>query len=794
MQDLRYAVRSLLKSPAFTLVVVLTLALGIGATTTIFSVVEGVLLRTLPFPDADRLVDIKQVQEGYRGPGVIGGTSPLSAYLRWRTVDRAFDATATYSGGSAIVRGRGPAERLMSWSVSAGFFPLLGARPLLGRGFRAGEDRPGSAPVAVLSHGFWVDRMGGDPRVLGRTVTLDTTAYAIVGVMPAGFRYPADAQVWTNLGALLSGPEGTARARRFGFWAVASLKPGVSPAQAQRQLDVISRRAWTTDPDARPWLPVVRPLRDFLTGRVRSPLLIMLGAVILVLLIACANVASLVLSRALARQHQVAMRAALGAGRGRLIQASLAEALVVACGGGALGLLVAVWLVPLLVKLAGAELPRVADISLDGRVLAACLGASLLAGLLTGVLPAWHAARLPPADVLKSRGHDRAVTSRGRLGGALIVGQLALTTILLAGAALLIRSFVRLTQLDPGFNPGHLLVAEVQLPATRYPRGDQRIEYVRLALERLGALPGVTATAAASGIPQSPGALNVVTRSDAEGRRSNVLVFVAAVSPDYFRVLGIPLLRGRTLEAVDPDAVVIDAATGQEYFPGENPIGKRFTYYGTVTRTVVGVVGDVRQEMLPIPVSLHVYEPYAGSPSSYLKVLMVTRGDPARSVAAARQRLQEVDLDVPVDRVEPMTTIMAESLARQRLYSLLLGSFGVLALVLSAVGVYGLVSYGVSHRTREFGVRIALGAGPGSVLRLVVGRALRLAGLGTLLGLGGALAATRSLRGLLVEVAPSDPAALAGAALLLFGVTVAASYLPARRATKVDPMVALRSE
>jgi predicted permease len=793
MQDLRYAVRSLLKSPGFTLVAVLTLALGIGATTTIFSVVEGVLLRTLPFPDADRLVDIKQVQEGYRGPGVIGGTSPLSAYLRWRTADGAFDATATYSGGSAILRGRGPAERLMSWSVSAGFFPLLGARPLLGREFRAGEDRPGSAPVAVLSHGFWVDRMGTDPRVLGRTLTLDTTAYTVVGVMPARFRYPADAQVWTNLGALLSGPEGTARARRFGFWAVASLKPGVGPAQAQRQLDVISRRAWSTDPDARPWLPVVTPLQDFLTGRVRSPLLIMLGAVILVLLIACANVASLVLSRALARQHQVAMRAALGAGRGRLIQASLAESLVVAGSGGALGLLVAVWLVPLLVKLAGAELPRVADISLDGRVLAACVGASLLAGLLTGVFPAWHAARLPPADVLKSGGHDRAVTSRGRLGGALIVGQLALTTILLAGAALLIRSFVRLTQVDPGFNPRHLLVAEVQLPATRYPRGDQRIEYVRLALERLGALPGVTATAAGSGTPMSPGAINVVTRPGPEGERS-VELFISAVSPDYFRVLGIPLVRGRTLEAVDPDAVVIDAATAQEYFPGENPIGKRFTYYGTVTRTVVGVVGNVRQDMFPIPAPMHVYEPYAESPSGYIKVLAATMGDPARSVAAARRRLQEVDLDVPVDRVEPMTTIMAESLARQRLYSLLLGSFGVLALVLSAVGVYGLVSYGVSHRTREFGVRIALGAGPGSVLRLVVGRALRLAGLGTLLGLGGALAATRSLRGLLVEVAPSDPAALAGAALLLFGVTVAASYLPARRATKVDPMVALRSE
>jgi putative ABC transport system permease protein len=794
IQDLRYALRTLARSPGFTLVAVLTLALGIGATTTIFSVVEGVLLRSLPFPDAGRLVDIKQLQERSRRPGVQGGaTSPLSAYLRWSTADHAFDATAVYRGGSPVLRGRGPAERVTSWSVSAGFFPLLGARPLLGRGFTADEDRAGSAPVAVLSHGFWVDRLGADPRVLGRTVTLDTTAYTVVGVMPEGFRYPAGAQVWTNLGWLLSGPRAAERAREFGFWAVARLRPGVTAAQAQRQLDVINRRAWSTDPDARPWLPVVTPLRDYLTGPVRGPLQIMLGAVVLVLLIACANVASLVLSRALGRQHQVAMRAALGAGRGRLVQASLAEALVVAGAGGALGLLAATWLVPLVVKLAGAELARVGEISLDGRVLAACLGVSVLAGLVTGVLPAWHAARLPPGEVLKAGGRDRAVTSRGRLGGALIVGQLALTTVLLAGAGLLGRTFLHLTRSDPGFDPKHLLVADVQLPAARYARGAQDVAYVRRARERLAAVPGVTATAAGSGIPLFPGAINVVTRPGTEGERA-VEVFISAVTPDYFRVLGIPLLRGRGLEALDPDAVLIDAAAAQEFFPGEDPVGKRFTYFGTVTRTVVGVVGDVRQEMLPIPAPMHVYEPYAERPSGYLKVLVVTTGDPARSVAAVRRGLQELDPDVPVDRVAPMTSLMAESIARQTLYALLLGSFAVMALVLSAVGVYGLVSYGVSERTREFGIRIALGADRGRVLRLVVGRALVLGGLGSLLGLAGALAASRTLRGLLYGVKPSDPAALLGAGLLLFAVTVAASWLPARRATKVDPVVALRSE
>jgi putative ABC transport system permease protein len=793
IQDLRYAVRTLAKSPGFTLVAVLTLALGIGATTTIFSVVEGVLLRSLPFPEAGRLVQITQIQEGYRGPLVFGGTSPMSAYLRWRTADRAFDATAVYISQAGVYRGRGPAERLSSWAVSAGFLPLLGARPLLGRGFLAIDDRPGSVSVAVLGHAFWAARLGADPRVIGQSLTLDTTTYTIVGVMPAAFQYPVNVQVWTNLGSVLGGSAGAARAQRFSFWVLARLRPGVSPAEAQRQLDVISRRAWTTDADARPWLPVVTPLREYMTGRLRARLLLILGAVSLVLLIACANVASLVLSRALAREHLVAMRAALGAGRARLIQGSLAESLVVAVAGGALGMLVAAWCVPLLVKLASAELPRIAVISLDARVVAACLGFSALAGLLAGAFPAWHAARLPPAEVLRSGGYDRGVMSRGRLGDALIVGQLALTMVLLTGAGLLARSFSRLTRLDPGFDPSHLLITEVQLSATRYPRAEQRGEYLRRVLESVAALPGVTVTAIGTGIPLSGGGFSVVTRSDPTGRADTSMYWVAAVSPDYFRALGIPLLRGRGLELSDRDVVVIDAAAAEAYFRGENPVGRRFDDWG-VGRTVVGVVGNVRQETLQAPPSPHVYSPFTGGGSGYVKLLAVTSGNPARSVAAVRRTIQEIDLDVPVGRVEPMTSLMAESLARQRLYSVLLGSFGVLALLLAAAGVYGMASYAVSRRTREFGLRIALGAGWERVLRLVLGRALALAVAGSLLGLAGALAATRTLRGFLFEVGPADPAALAGAVLLLLLVTLAASYIPARRATKVDPAEALRSE
>ena len=795
LQDFRYAVRGLVRSPGFTIVALLTLALGIGATTTIFSVVEGVLLRSLPFPSSDRLVDIKEVQEQYRKPGRIGGgTTDLSSYQRWSTADRAFDATAVYSATSRILRVRGPATRVVAWSVSAGFFPLLGARPALGRSFAAAEDQPGSAPVVVLSHVFWADRMGADSGVLRKTLTLDTTAYTIVGIMPAGFQYPADGDVWANLGALLSGPQGQARARHPGFWILARLRSGVDAAAAQAQLDVISRRAWTTDPGAKSWLPVVTPLRDYLTGQVRAPLLIMLGAVALVLLIACANVASLVLGRALAHQRQVAMRTALGAGRRRLVQGALVEGAVLAAGGGGLGLLATAWCTPLLVRLAGPDLPRASDISLDGRVLVTCLGASALAAILTAVLPAWHAARLPPGEVLKSGGPERTVTGRGRLGGALLVGQLALTTVLLAGAALLARSFAGLTRVDPGFDPRHLLAADVDLPGVQYQRAAQRVEYVRRAEEALGAVPGVVTTAAGTGIPLAPGALSVTDHRGPDGTSRPVLMFIAAVTPDYFRALGIPLLRGRALEADDPNAVVIDAAVADEYFPGEDPIGKPITIYGNVTRTVVGVVGNVRQEMLPIPAPMHAYEPYGSEPVSHIHFLVVTRGAPALAAGAVRRALQAVDPDVPVDRVRPMTALMSASLAKQRLYAVLLGSFAVIALALSAVGVYGLASYGVSDRTREFGIRIALGADPHSLLRLVLGRAIVLGGLGLVIGLAAALAATKILRGLLYGVGPGDPASLAGAAALLLGATVAASFLPARRATRVDPMVALRAE
>jgi len=563
------------------------------------------------------------------------------------------------------------------------------------------------------------------------------------------------------------------------------VKPGFAPDRVEARLSRYAR-SWTGDPGAGPLYATATPLRDFLTGPVRPRLLLMLGAVGLVLLIACANVASLVLARALARRQEVGTRAALGAGRVRLMQGAIAETLVVGATGGALGLLGAVWAVPALVTRAAGELPQIADVGVDARVVVVCLATSLIAGLLAGAWPAWQAARLAPAEVLKVGGNGRASSARGRTGGALLVLQLALATVLLAGSALLLRSFGRLTHLDPGFEPGHVLVADVNLPGTSYPGDAARLAYARRALERTAGVPGVTNAALGSGIPLEGGDLYITTGRD------TIVTWLAAVTPGYFRALGIPLLRGRTLRGVDPDGVVMDSTAALEWFHGENPVGKPYVLYDR-TATVVGVVGDVRQELQRGPMP-HVYISYADYPRTYLKVLVVTRGDPARSVAAVRRALQEIDPDVPVEKVEPMTDLMRESLARERLYSLLVVTFGMMALLLVAVGVYGLASYSVSRRTREFGVRVAFGAGRDHLLRLVLGRSAVLAGLGALLGLAGALAATRLLKSLLFEVGPLDPLALGGAVAVLVVVTLAASYFPARRATKVDPVEALRSQ
>jgi len=795
MSDLRYALRTLARSPGFTLAAVLTLALGIGANTAVFSVVEGVLLRSLPFPGAERLLLILSRS----------GTSPLRAYETWRTATGAFEDMAAARGDDPVLIAPEGAERVMTWTVTANFFPLLGGRPILGRAFLPEENRPGSPPVAVLSYACWQSRFGGDRQVLGRKITLDTVAYTIVGVMspdfrtPAGFRHPDDTQLWRALGSFLSGPGGVEWARQHSFWVFGRRRPGTNSAGALAALNLVSRRLQEADPVDRGFVPVVEPLHGFLVARVRTPLLLMLGAVSLVLLVACANVASLLLSRGVARAQELAVRVALGASRARLLREALAESVLLAWAGGGCGVLIALWTVPVFVRLAGVDLPHLSDITVNIPVLATALGASVFAGLAAGLLPGLRAARLAPADVLnagsRGTGSGGGQAWRQRSNDALIVAQLALTMVLLSGAGLLARSFVRLVRLDPGFDATHLVVAELRLPAERYPTGAARAAFIRDALQRLGSLPSVAGAAVSEGMPFGGTALGTVGipgRVEEPGLPS---AWISAVSPDYFRTLAIPLRRGQAFDRSGASAgVMIDEAAARAYFPGQDPIGKQITFYGHRTRTIIGIVGDVRQQNLHDPPPPHIYEFLGDSPAEYLKLLVRTSGVPAQLVGALRQTIRSLDPNVPIDRAAPIAAWLGDPLAVQRLYTLLLASFAALALALAATGVYGIAAYAVTRRTREIGIRVTLGAGRAAVLRLIVGHGLALTLAGIALGVAGALATTQVLRAYLFEIGPRDPIVLTAVGVLVVATALVASYLPARRATKVDPMVALRYE
>src|SRR5438046_8490963 len=557
MNDLRYALRTLARSPGFTLAAVVTLALGIGANTAVFSVVEGVLLRSLPFPGAERLLLILSQS----------GTSPLRAYETWRTATGAFEDMAAARGEEPVLVAPEGAARVTPGPVPATFFTLLGGPPILGRAFRPEEDRPGSPPVAVLSYAFWQSHFAGDRQVLGRTITLDTVSYTIVGVMspdfrtPAGFRHPDDTQLWRAMGSFLSGPGGTQWAGQGSFWVFGRRRPGINGAGALAALNLVSRRLQDTNPGDRRFVPVVEALHGFLVARVRTPLLLMLGAVSLVLLVACRNRASRLLSRGVARAPELAVRVALGASRARLLRDALTESVLLALAGCGCGVLIALWTVPVFVRLAGADLPHLVDITVNIRVLAVALGASVLAGLAAGLIPGLRAARQAPADALKAgsrgTGGQGGKAWRHRSNDALIVAQLALTMVLLSGAGLLTRSFVRLVRLDPGFDVTHLVVAELRLPAERYPTGAARAAFIRDALQRLGSLSSVAGAAVSEGMPLGGTALGTVGipgRVEEPGLPS---AWISAVSPDYFRTLAIPLRHGQAFDQVGASAGVM---------------------------------------------------------------------------------------------------------------------------------------------------------------------------------------------------------------------------------------------
>jgi putative ABC transport system permease protein len=797
VQDLRYAVRSLRKAPAFTLVAVLTLALGIGANSTIFSVVNGVLLQPLPYAQPDRLVIVW-------GHHTTIGREVASQpdFLDWRAQNSVFSGMAALAHTSFDLTGVGEPERLRAALTTADFFPTLGVTPALGRTFTPEEETSAGGHVAILSYGFWQRRFGGQPSVVGRTITLSGLPYTVVGIAPAGFRFERDVDVWAPLDV------DTKRSRRGDFLTVVGrLEPGVTLDRAQTQMSTIASRLAQQYPETNTsWGVELVPLKDQLVGTVRPALLIFMGAVGLVLLIACANVANLMLTRAASREREMAIRATLGAAQSRLVRQMLTESVLVALVGGALGLLFAVWGVAALRGAQSSLIPRLGEVGVDGPVLAFTVVLSALTGVLFGLAPALRVGRGELHGALRegARGASGGMGVR-QLRGALVLAEVALALVLLVGAGLLIKSFDRLQRVDPGFNPDHVLTASIVLPRARYGEVVRQRAFATQLLDALRSTPGVQSAALASDVPMSGGAsylsFSIAGQPDpAPGVVQDAEVFVA--SPDYFRALGVPLRQGRLISEQDdagaPNVVVINRAMAQRYWAGRDPLGARITVGdpadSTSWRTVVGVIGDVRHNGLSADPYPQMYAPMAQMPQRAMMVVARTTGDPTGLAGALRRSVTSLDANLPVSDVMTMQERVGQSVAQPRVNVALLGLFAGVALILAAVGIYGVVSYSVVQRTRELGIRMALGARPGDVLRLVIRQAMAPALAGVAFGLVGAWGGTRLMASLLFGVSASDPVVFAAVALFLAGVALLASYIPARRATRVDPLVALQYE
>jgi putative ABC transport system permease protein len=798
-QDLRYGLHTLLKNPAFASVAVLSLALGIGANTAIFSLVNGVLLRPLPVEEPDRLVWVW----GKFSMGETARTSPPD-FLDYRAQNQSFERFVAYVESNVNLTGGAEPERLSGALVTADFFEAFGVRPELGRGFLPDEEQTTGAQVAVLSEGLWKRHFGGDPGVIGRTLTLDGKSRTIVGIMPARFTFPRNIDLWMPLPFL----DGEMQVRRFHFLQVIGrLRPGVTLAGAQAETDTIAARLEQHYPDSNTgWSLRLTPFRDEVVGDIRSPLLVLLGAVGFVLLIACANVANLLLARSAARQREIAIRAAMGASRGRLARQLLTESVLLSLAGGALGLVLAVWGTDLLAANipddALSYIPGGVDFGVDGRVLAFTLGVSLLTGVIFGLAPALQGSHPNLNEALKEGGRSASEgAGRARLRNALVVTEVALSLVLLVGAGLLVKSFVRLREIDPGFDAGNLLTARLPLPLAKYEERAQRAAVVEQVLERVRALPGVRSAAAISQLPLSGQVGD--TYFTVEGRppdnpNDRPVAQFRNVSHDYFGAMKIPLLRGRAFVEREASAgehvIIINDTMARQYFGADDPVGRRlFVDTGEVVPyEIVGIVGDVRQYGLAMEPLAEMYVPNTALWQANLVVR--TAGDPLALVSGVRSAVLQVDEDQPLANVKTMDQYVSASTASNRFQTLLLATFAAVALLLAAVGIYGVVAYSVTQRTHEFGVRLALGAGSGDVLRLVLGHGMRLALIGVAVGTAAALALTRFAASLLFGVSATDPATFLGVAALLAVVTLAACYVPARRATKVDPMVALRYE
>jgi predicted permease len=801
--DARLALRTLRRSPAFTAMAATCIALGVGATTTIFGAVHAILIRPLPYSDEDRLV---AVYSAIPRRGITGSNVSWPDYLSWRDQNRTFAALGLYTWSSHTISGEGEAERVESAEVTANLFPLLGVRPLLGRGFTAAEEVPGNDRVILLSHGLWQRRFGGARDVVGRVIRVGGEPYTVVGVMPPGFNFPQRGQAWVPL---VPAEWMLTRGNRGLAGAIGRLKPGVTLDAARADLAVVARRLQREFPeDNFEWETEAVPLRDDLVGDLRRPLLVFQGAVALVLLIACANVANLMLARAAGRRREIAVRVALGAGRRRIVRQLLTESLVLALGGGALGALLSFAGARLLRLLLPDDVPFYVTFGIDGAALAFAAGASALTGLLFGVVPALRAAHVAPGSALRegSRGEAGGGRRANRLRSSLVVAEVALSLVVLVGATLLVRSYRALAGTELGFDPRGVLTARLSLAGPEYDSPERRRAFYQALYAQVAALPGVERVGSAQGIPFS--GWDVQASFSIEGRPARrqgeeLDVHYQRVSADYLAAIGVPIVRGRGFTDADRDTSahvgIINEELARREFAGEDPIGKRLKFGGLDSEdpwiTIVGVARTFRHYRLPRPMGPAVYFPQLASPAaSQTLVVRTTLADPGALAGPLRDVLRRLDPDVPPYAVQSLDEVVGRSLWRQRLQGEVLGAFAALALLLAAVGIYGVLSYAVAQRTRELGVRMALGATMPRVLAMVLAQGARLAAVGIALGLAASLVATRALESLLYGVTSADPLTFVAVPLVLAAVALVAILIPARRATQVDPAVALRAD
>jgi putative ABC transport system permease protein len=816
-QDIRYGVRMLVKNPGITIIVIIALALGIGANTAIFSVVNAVLLRPLPYQESDRLVFLNE-----KSPVLDEMSISYPNFLDWRAQNHTFEKMGVYNRASYNLTGAGEAERIITGQVSADLFSVLRVNALHGRVFTNDEDKPGGTPVVVLSYGLWQRRFGGQQSILNQAITLNGKSYTVIGIMPESYAYPSRVEMWVPVGQLSDQVSWQSRGNHPGLLGVARLKPGATFEQADADMNIVGANLEKQYPDTNAATrPRLRPLLEIFVSDARRALWVIFGAVAFVLLIACANIANLLLARATARKKEMAIRTAVGASRWRIVRQLLTESVLLSLVGGAIGLLLARWGVALILYVSPNAIPRSREIGLDWTVLAFTVGISFVTGILFGLMPAIQAGEVDVHETLKESG--RGTSGRQWLRSALVVVEVATTLVLLISAGLMIRSFYLLQKVNPGFSHEQLTSFSISLPQKKYATDEVRQSFYNRLLENIRSLPGVESTALASGLPLGNNGWQtsfVIDGQPAPPREQTPLMEACLVTPDYFKAMNIPVLRGRVFNDRDDrshlagrdlsklnenqrsiagvNKIVIDEEFAKRYWPNEDAVGKR-AKLGTAADSpvleVLGVVGRVKMESLNQNSDrVQGYFAFNQNPQGGMTVIIKGASDPNQLISSVRGVVTSIDPDQPIYSPRTMDEIRGESVAPERLNLTLLSLFAGIALVLAIVGIYGVMSYSVTQRTHEIGIRMAIGARPVDVFKMILGNGMKLALLGVALGLAGAFLLTRLMATMLFGVGPTDAMTFGGISVLLITVALLACYLPGRRATKVEPTISLRYE